>query len=145
VSGKVSLQGNRTALSGRPVTLSCKYSLPENVHQVLWRKKAEQGDTSTVASYTKRGHHNIEERYRRRFSLSRTLDDTQLTIQAVSAQDEACYTCEFHTYPDGTKSGSACLSVYGERMCTMCFLIVSDTEQEFLKCESVCQVSVRSK
>ncbi|KAK1876704.1 OX-2 membrane glycoprotein [Dissostichus eleginoides] len=112
VTGKVSLQGNRTALSGRPVTLSCEYSLPEKVHQVLWRKTAEQGDTSTVASYTKRGNHNIEERYRRRFSLSRTLDDTQLTIQAVSTQDEACYTCEFHSYPDGTKSGSACLSVY---------------------------------
>lgn len=137
MSGKVSLQGNRTALSGRPVTLSCAYSLPEKVHQVLWRKTAEQGDTSTVASYTKRGYHNIEERYRRRFSLSRTLDDTQLTIQAVSTQDEACYTCEFHAFPDGTKSGSVCLSVYGERMCTMCFLIVSDTEPEFLKCECV--------
>ncbi|XP_034072671.1 OX-2 membrane glycoprotein-like [Gymnodraco acuticeps] len=112
VTGKVSLQGNRTALNGRPVTLSCAYSLPEKVHQVLWRKTAEQGDTSTVASYTKRGHHNIEEHYRRRFSLSRTLDDTQLTIQAVSMQDEACYTCEFHAYPDGTKSGSACLSIY---------------------------------
>ncbi|XP_063733532.1 OX-2 membrane glycoprotein-like [Eleginops maclovinus] len=112
VTGKVSLEGNRTAQSGKTVTLSCEYSLPEKVQQVLWRKTAEQGDTSTVASYNKRGNHNIEERYSRRFRLSRTLADTKLTIQDVRMVDEACYSCEFHTFPDGTKSGSACLSVY---------------------------------
>ncbi|XP_041835132.1 OX-2 membrane glycoprotein-like [Melanotaenia boesemani] len=111
VTGKVHLEGNRTAISGRPVTLSCWYSLPQKVQQVLWRKTAEQGDTTTVAFYTKQGHHT-EEHFKDRVSLSQTLGDTQLTIKQVHTEDEACYTCEFHTYPDGSRSATACLSVY---------------------------------
>lgn len=112
VTGQVRLEGNKTAVSGQPVTLSCGYTLPERVHQVLWRKTAEQGDTTTVASHAKRGHHSIEEAYRGRVSLSRTVGDTQLTIHAVRTEDEACYTCHFHTYPDGSRSATSCLSVY---------------------------------
>ncbi|XP_029942374.1 nectin-2 [Salarias fasciatus] len=112
VTGKVHLEGNRTAVSGKPLTLSCSYSLPERVRQVLWRKTAEQGDTVTVASYAKHGHYSVEEEFRGRVHLSRTLGDTQLSIQVVRTEDEACYTCEFHTYPDGARSATACLSVY---------------------------------
>lgn len=121
VPGKVRLEGNKTAVSGKPATLSCWYNLPERVHQVLWRKTAEQGDTTTVASYAKRGHRSIAEQFVGRVSLSLTLGDTQLTFQAVRTEDEACYTCEFHTYPDGTKSATACLSVYGEYLSTISF------------------------
>ncbi|KAM9327447.1 nectin-4 [Pholidichthys leucotaenia] len=112
VTGKVHQEGNKTAVSGKPVTLSCWYSLQEGVQQVLWRKTAEQGDTTTVASYSKRGHYNTWEPFGGRVSLSRTLGDTQLTIHPVQTEDEACYTCEFHTFPDGTKSAMTCLSVY---------------------------------
>lgn len=112
VIGKVRLDGNKTAVSGKPATLSCWYSLPERVHQVLWTKIAEQGDTTTVASYNKHGHQIVEEVFKERVSLSRTLADTELTIQAVRTEDEACYTCEFHTFPDGIRSATACLSVY---------------------------------
>lgn len=112
VTGKVRLEGNKTAVSGQPATLSCSYSLPERVHQVLWRKTAEQGDTTTVASYAKRGRQSVAEPFAGRASLSRGLGDTQLSIQPVRTEDEACYTCEFHAYPDGTKSATACLSVY---------------------------------
>ncbi|XP_040040974.2 OX-2 membrane glycoprotein isoform X2 [Gasterosteus aculeatus] len=112
VNGRVHMEGNQTAVSGKPATLSCRYNLPEKVQQVLWRKTAEQGDTTTVASFTKHGSHKTEEQYRGRVSLSRTLGDTRLTIQEVRTEDEACYTCEFHTYPDGTRRDRACLSVY---------------------------------
>ncbi|XP_040888674.1 poliovirus receptor homolog isoform X2 [Toxotes jaculatrix] len=112
VTGKVRLAGNKTAISGKSATLSCWYSLPERVQQVLWRKTAEQGDTTTVAYYTKKGHFNVDEHFGGRVSLSRALDDSQLTIQSVRTEDEACYTCEFHTYPDGSRSATACLSVY---------------------------------
>lgn len=112
VTGKVHLVGNKTAVSGKTATLSCWYSIPERVQQVLWRKTAEQGDTTTVASFNKQGHRSTEEPYRGRVSLSPTLGDTQLTIQAVRTEDEACYTCEFNTYPDGTRRDTACLSVY---------------------------------
>ncbi|XP_068446759.1 poliovirus receptor homolog isoform X2 [Clinocottus analis] len=112
VPGEVRLEGNKTAVSGKPATLSCWYNHPERVQQVLWSKTAEQGDTTTVASFTKRGHQKTEEPYRGRVRLSPTLGDTQLTIQAVRTEDEACYTCEFHTYPDGTRRDTACLIVY---------------------------------
>lgn len=114
------LEGNKTAMSGQTATLSCWYSLPERVLQVLWRKTAEQGDTTTVTTYAKGGHQTITDQFMGRVSLSRSLDDTQLTIQQVRTEDEACYTCEFHTYPDGTKSGTACLSVYGEYSTETC-------------------------
>ncbi|MEQ2202875.1 hypothetical protein XENOCAPTIV_018769 [Xenoophorus captivus] len=109
--GKVHLEGNRTAISGRPVTLSCWYSLVERVRQVLWRKTAEQGDTTTVASFAKHSP-VIQEQFKGRVKLSPTLGETKLTIEKVRTEDEACYTCEFHTFPDGTRSATACLSVY---------------------------------
>ncbi|XP_047431995.1 OX-2 membrane glycoprotein-like [Mugil cephalus] len=112
VTSKVHLDGNKTAISGKQATLSCWYGLPERVRQVLWRKTAEQGDTVTVASYTKHGHQRTEEQFKGRVSLSRAVGDTQLTIRPVQTEDEACYTCEFHTYPDGTKRATACLTVY---------------------------------
>lgn len=108
------MEGNKTAVGGRPVTLSCWYSLPENVEQVLWRKIAEQGDATLVASYAKTGHHKVHEPFRDRLSLSRTLGDSRLSVASVRTEDEACYTCEFHTYPGGKRSAGACLSVYGE-------------------------------
>ncbi|KAM6957965.1 OX-2 membrane glycoprotein [Tautogolabrus adspersus] len=111
VTGEVRQEGNKTAVSGKSTTLSCLYSIPERVQQVLWRKTAEQGDTTTVASNGKH-HHSMAEQFVGRVVLSQTLGDTQLTIQQVRTEDEACYTCEFHTYPDGTKSTTTCLSVY---------------------------------
>ncbi|XP_029924851.1 uncharacterized protein LOC115371546 [Myripristis murdjan] len=112
VTVKAGMEGNKTVVSGKQATLSCWYKLPERVRQVLWRKTAEQGDTTTVASYAKQGQPIVEEPFKGRVSLSRSLGDTQLTIQQVRTEDEACYTCEFHTYPEGTRSATACLSVY---------------------------------
>lgn len=108
------LEGNKTAVGGQPATLSCRYSLPERVRQVLWRKTAEQGDTVAVASRAEGGPPSVAEQFAGRVTLSRGLGDTRLTIRPVGTEDEACYTCEFHTYPDGTRSATACLSVDGE-------------------------------
>ncbi|XP_068165433.1 OX-2 membrane glycoprotein-like [Antennarius striatus] len=112
VTVKVHLEGNQTAVSGQPASMSCRYGLPDTVQQVLWRKTAEQGDTTAVASYTKRGQQSVADQALGRVGMSRSLSDTRLTIHSVRMEDEACYTCEFHTYPDGTKSATACLSVY---------------------------------
>lgn len=103
-------------MSGQSATLSCRYSLPKRVQQVLWVKTAEQGDTTPVASYGRHGQLSIEDQFIRRVSLSRSLGDTQLTIKEIRTEDEACYTCEFHTYPDGSKRTTSCLSVYGEHL-----------------------------
>lgn len=81
---------------------------------MLWRKTAEQGDSAVVAFHIRGGEHDVQEPFAGRVSLTRSLGDTELTLQKVRTVDEACYTCEFHTFPDGTKSATACLSVYGE-------------------------------
>ncbi|XP_023185748.1 OX-2 membrane glycoprotein-like [Xiphophorus maculatus] len=109
--GRVHLEGNRTAIRGLPVTLSCSYTLVKRVAQALWRKTTEQGDTVTVASYAKLGSY-LGKEFKGRVSLSPTLGETRLTIEEVKMEDEACYTCEFHTYPDGTRNAVACLHVY---------------------------------
>lgn len=101
-------------MSGHSVTLSCRYNLPKKVRQVLWKKTAEQGDSTTVAYYGTHGQLSVADQFAQRFSLSRSLGETQLTISQVKTVDEACYTCEFHTYPDGSKRATSCLSVYGE-------------------------------
>lgn len=103
-------------MSGHSVTISCMYNLPKKVRQVLWKKTAEQGDSATVAYYGVHGQLSVEDQFSQRFSLSRSLGETQLTISQVKTVDEACYTCEFHTYPDGTKRATSCLFVYGEQL-----------------------------
>ncbi|XP_063067939.1 OX-2 membrane glycoprotein [Engraulis encrasicolus] len=112
VQARVELEGNKTVVSGKAATLTCRYPLAEQVEQVLWKKTAEQGDTSTVASYVRRGAPRVEEPFRGHVNLSRSLNQTELRLSPVSTEDEGCYTCEFHTYPEGTRSAMACLIVY---------------------------------
>ncbi|KAM6945382.1 nectin-2-like [Aplochiton taeniatus] len=108
VAVKVQSPGNQTALTGEQATLSCWYGLPEQVKQVLWRK----GDTGSVASYTPRGNTLIEGLFKDRVTLSPSLGDSQLTIQPIRVEDEGCYTCEFHAFPQGRALHTTCLSVY---------------------------------
>uniref|UniRef100_A0A4W5RFQ8 Sc:d189 n=1 Tax=Hucho hucho TaxID=62062 RepID=A0A4W5RFQ8_9TELE len=109
---KVGNEGNKTAISGKLATMSCWYGLPDSVRQVLWRKTAEQGDSTTLAFFAKGGQPSIEGPYRGRTTLNPSLGDTQLSIRPVKTEDEGCYTCEFHAYPEGTRSATACLFVY---------------------------------
>ncbi|XP_062866522.1 OX-2 membrane glycoprotein [Trichomycterus rosablanca] len=104
--------GNKTAVRGNQVTLWCTYPLVNRVYQVLWKKTAEQGDTTAVASYTRQGKLIVESQYQERVKLSQTLGHSQLSVDPVHMEDEGRYTCEYHTYPDGTKSVTACLEVY---------------------------------
>ncbi|KAI4888362.1 hypothetical protein NFI96_011255, partial [Prochilodus magdalenae] len=104
--------GNKTAVSGKQASLSCQYGLPEKVEQVLWKKMAERGETQEVASYAKHGDPTINEEYADRTHLSRSMSDSQLTLRPVRTEDEGCYTCEFHTYPEGTKTATTCLTVF---------------------------------
>ncbi|XP_073699186.1 OX-2 membrane glycoprotein-like [Garra rufa] len=112
LTAMVEMMDNKTVVSGQPVTLSCKYILSKRVRQVLWKKTAEQGDTTTVASYVKNDIPIIETPFMDRITLNPSVGQTKLSIHQAQTEDEGCYTCEFHTYPDGIKSDTACLSVY---------------------------------
>ncbi|XP_072541590.1 poliovirus receptor homolog [Salminus brasiliensis] len=112
VTASVTHDGNKTAVSGKQAALSCRYGLPEKVQQVLWKKMAERGESQEVASYAKRSDPNINEDYADRVGLSYSLSDSRLTLRPVRTADEGCYTCEFHTSPEGTKSATTCLTVF---------------------------------
>ncbi|ROL42610.1 Nectin-1 [Anabarilius grahami] len=113
LTAKVELMDNKTVVSGKPVTFLCKYILSKRVRQVLWKKTAEQGDTATVASYVRNDRPSVETPFKDRVTLNPSLGQSKLSIHQAQTEDEGCYTCEFHTYPDGIKSATACLSVYG--------------------------------
>ncbi|KAK7168747.1 hypothetical protein R3I93_004907 [Phoxinus phoxinus] len=112
VTATVIPEGNKTAVGGKQASLACRYALPEKVKQVLWKKIVNKAESREVAFFAKQSDPVIEEEFVDRASLNPSLSDTELTLWPVRAEDEACYTCEFHTYPDGTKSATSCLTIY---------------------------------
>uniref|UniRef100_A0A3B1IJE0 Zgc:113337 n=2 Tax=Astyanax mexicanus TaxID=7994 RepID=A0A3B1IJE0_ASTMX len=112
VTASVTQDGNKTAVSGKQVSLSCQYGLPEKVEQVLWKKLAGRGESQEVASYAKRSGPTVNEDYADRTSLSHSLSDSQLTLRPVRTEDEGCYSCEFHTFSEGIKSATTCLTIF---------------------------------
>uniref|UniRef100_A0A3Q3QEL7 Ig-like domain-containing protein n=1 Tax=Monopterus albus TaxID=43700 RepID=A0A3Q3QEL7_MONAL len=112
VISQVTADNNKTAVSGKKVTLSCSYGLPEKVQHVIWTHTSAQGNSTEVASFAKQSDPMIEPPYQGRVWLSAFLSHSQLTIQPVTVQDEGCYTCLYSTHPDGPKSSRVCLSTY---------------------------------
>ena len=53
------------------------------------------------------------EALRGRALIDGPLGESRLTVGPLEPQDEACYTCLLHTFPQGSRRGSTCLVVYG--------------------------------
>ncbi|XP_068457851.1 OX-2 membrane glycoprotein isoform X2 [Clinocottus analis] len=109
---QITVDSNKTAVSGKKASLSCSYGLPEKVQQIVWKHTSAQGDSTEVASFAKRSDPMIEPSFQGRVWLSASLSDSQLIIQPVSIQDEGCYTCLYDTHPDGPKASRVCLVTY---------------------------------
>lgn len=125
---QVTVDSNKTAVSGKKASLSCSYGLPEKVEQIVWKHTSAQGDSTEVASFAKRSDPMIEPPYQGRVWLSASLSISQLTIQPVAIQDEGCYTCLYSTHPEGQKSSTVCLATYGKHLfplanITDCFIL----------------------
>ncbi|KAK2839911.1 hypothetical protein Q5P01_013651 [Channa striata] len=112
VTAQVTVERNKTAISGKKASLSCSYGLPEKVLDIKWKHRSGRGDSTDVASFAKQSDPMIEPLYQGRVWLSTSLSDSRLTIQPVAIQDEGCYTCLYNTYSDGLKSSTVCLSTY---------------------------------
>lgn len=112
VTAQVTVDNNKTAVSGKKASLSCFYGLPEKVQQVTWRHSSAQGDLTEVASFAKRSDPMIEPPYQGRVWLSASLSDSKLTIQPVAIHDEGCYTCLYTTHGEGQKSSTVCLATF---------------------------------
>lgn len=122
---QVTVESNKTAVSGKKASLSCSYGLPEKVQQITWKHTSAKGDSTEVASFTKRSDPMIEPSFQGRVWLSASLSDSQLTIQPVSVQDEGCYTCLYNTHSDGPKMSTVCLVTYG-KLCLYPAPIIDD-------------------
>uniref|UniRef100_A0A3Q2DB48 Zgc:113337 n=1 Tax=Cyprinodon variegatus TaxID=28743 RepID=A0A3Q2DB48_CYPVA len=116
VDAEVTSDKNTTAVSGKKVSLSCAFGLPEKVQQILWKHTSAHGESNEVASFAKQSDPMIEPRYQGRAWLSASLSHSELTIQPVAIKDEGCYTCVYETHSDGIKSSVICLSTYGFRL-----------------------------
>lgn len=112
VTSQITADRNKTAVSGKKISLSCSYGLPEKVEQIIWTHTSAQGVSTEVASFAKRSDPMIEPQFQGRIWLSASLSDSQLTIQPVNIPDEGCYTCLYNTYPNGPKSSTVCLATY---------------------------------
>ncbi|XP_031725454.1 OX-2 membrane glycoprotein [Anarrhichthys ocellatus] len=112
VTSQVTVESNKTAVSGKKASLSCSYGLPEKVQQIIWKHTSAQGDSTEVASFAKRSDPMIEPSFQGRVWLSASLSESQLTIQPVAIQDEGCYTCLYNTHLDGPKTSTVCLVTY---------------------------------
>ncbi|XP_066563006.1 OX-2 membrane glycoprotein isoform X2 [Amia ocellicauda] len=111
VTDVVKAEKNKTAIGGKMVKFKCTYGITQHVQQVLWKKINATG-TWDIISYSKLGNVHPREGFRDRFTISRGLEETTLHIASVKPEDEACYSCQFHTYPEGTKKDISCLTVF---------------------------------
>ncbi|XP_076015204.1 OX-2 membrane glycoprotein [Genypterus blacodes] len=113
VTALVTVDRNKTAVSGKRALLSCSYGLPEKVEEIIWSHRPASGSSGVVvASYAKQSDPMIEPPFQGRAWLSASFSPSQLTIQPVAIQDEGCYTCLYNTHPDGPKSSVVCLATY---------------------------------
>jgi len=115
----VFLEGGGVVESGGVARLQCRYAGGDrgSIRQVMWRWRADAGqaggESTPLASYSRDGQPLVEEALRGRGSLTSSLVESELTLQNLEPRDEGCYTCELHTFPDGSLSNSTCLTVYG--------------------------------
>lgn len=113
LTSTVFLEGGGVALSGGVARLRCHYTGDqESVRQVVWRRFGGGGDSPLLASYSGKGQPLVEEALRGRAGLSSSLGESQLTLGPLQPQDQGCYTCTLHTFPEGSRSNSTCLVVY---------------------------------
>ncbi|XP_030211383.1 uncharacterized protein LOC115542993 isoform X1 [Gadus morhua] len=114
LTATVLLEGGGVALSGGVARLLCLYSGdPAGVRQVLWSRRGRGGgDPTPLGSYSVGGGALVGAALGGRGQLSASPGESRLTLQPLEPQDEACYTCQLHTFPQGRLQGSTCLVVY---------------------------------
>nr|BAC41712.1 poliovirus receptor [Lemur catta] len=104
-------------LLGGNVTLPCHLQLLDpsvQVTQVTWMRRQPAGQPSSVAVYHPARSPWYFDPERVRFAAARSrseLRDASLVVSQLHIEDEANYTCQFATFPHGSRSASTWLSV----------------------------------
>ncbi|XP_043928071.1 OX-2 membrane glycoprotein-like isoform X2 [Protopterus annectens] len=99
------------AMLGKNATLHCSTDKNGNVLQVTWQKK-RGNNADNIGSYSPRFLVVIQEYFRDRFTISKSLTESSLYIQSTEIKDGGCYICIFNVFPSGAESHDICLDVY---------------------------------
>ncbi|XP_073524633.1 hemicentin-2-like [Phyllobates terribilis] len=99
---------------GKSVTLKCILPPTFFAVQVTWTKVVD-GRETTVATYTSDSGAEISEGYKDRVWMSTSgLNETAITINKTSIQDEGCYRCTFTSILKESLTKETCLTIPGE-------------------------------
>lgn len=105
---------------GENVTLPCKlHPLEHNVTvtQVTWTKQRQAEPARSVAVFHPTQGPSFHESSRLEFMAAKPgekLQDASLAVRELRVEDEANYTCQFATFPNGDKSARTQLRVLGK-------------------------------
>ncbi|XP_073473420.1 uncharacterized protein [Aquarana catesbeiana] len=100
---------NPAELSGN-VTLTCEFRANMEILQVTWQKKRGK-DTQNMVTYSENYRTNIIEQFEKHITvLESTPAKSSITITKLEEEDEACYSCLFNAYLNGTFTGEVCLT-----------------------------------
>uniref|UniRef100_A0A3P9J9M4 Ig-like domain-containing protein n=1 Tax=Oryzias latipes TaxID=8090 RepID=A0A3P9J9M4_ORYLA len=68
-----------------------------------------------MATFSRRFGQEVNAAYRGKVEFTRAaLNSTAIRLRSASWEDESCYICLFHMYPEGSKRRHTCLKVTGE-------------------------------
>ncbi|XP_012589130.1 PREDICTED: poliovirus receptor homolog [Condylura cristata] len=102
------------------VTLPCNLQPLEpgvQVTQVTWMRREPSGNAHSVAVFHPTQGPSFPHPERLQFAKAKTgveLQDASLMVSGLRAEDEANYTCEFATFPQGSGSAQTWLRVFAE-------------------------------
>ncbi|XP_044200749.1 OX-2 membrane glycoprotein-like isoform X2 [Thunnus albacares] len=109
------IQTQQTVMAavGEDVHLSCQLMESKDVLQVTWQKLSPEGKNKNLATYSKRFGQTVNPGFQGKVEFKDAgLQNCSIVIRKVMEQDEGCYLCLFHTYPDGSLTGRTCLQLY---------------------------------
>ncbi|XP_072254456.1 nectin-4-like isoform X2 [Pyxicephalus adspersus] len=98
------------AVLGEDVTLTCEFQGDRDVPQVSWQKKKGKV-IEDMATYSKKYGTNISKPFEGHVSITNPSSrSSSIKISKLEKDDEACYVCLFHTFPNGIITGEVCLT-----------------------------------
>uniref|UniRef100_A0A3Q2DNX0 Ig-like domain-containing protein n=1 Tax=Cyprinodon variegatus TaxID=28743 RepID=A0A3Q2DNX0_CYPVA len=105
---------NVLAAVGEDAPLSCQLLETKDVQQVTWQKVFGRKERN-ICSYSEYFGQTVNPDFKDKVQFTEAgLKNSSIVIRKVTEQDEGCYLCLFHIYPDGALRGTTCLNVYSK-------------------------------
>ncbi|XP_004066798.1 OX-2 membrane glycoprotein [Oryzias latipes] len=113
-ASKVSGAGSTEVEFGGEAHYECTVDPAKGVQQVTWQRSFEDESIENLATFSRRFGQEVNAAYRGKVEFTRAaLNSTAIRLRSASWEDESCYICLFHMYPEGSKRRHTCLKVTG--------------------------------